>query len=319
MTSASFRFCCALIVVLLPCAPLGAQPAASSQAADRPLSLGDARGVAAGATQPADSEGPQEASNVLGLPAAPLTEPMATDRPDFTETPDAVPYGHLQLESGYTFSYDKEKDVRVRSHTAPEFLLRVGIVKDFELRIGWEGYTYYNTRQPVERRNGRTVMESEWDQGSNDLSLGSKVKLLEQDGLVPHFGIITEISAPSGSANLSSGDADPGAVLCWAYDLTDRWSVAGNVGFFVPSSEDGRFLQTTNSLSAAYGLTDRLGAFIEYYALYPNTKDTDCAHTVDGGFTYLITDNLQLDCRIGAGLNEEADDFLTGVGLSWRF
>ena len=108
-------------------------------------------------------------------------------------------------------------------------------------------------------------------------------------------------------------------VFCWTYDLTDRLSVAGNVGLFVPTSEDGRFFQTTNSLTSAYALTDKLGAYVEYYGLYPNNKGTDCAHTVDGGFTYLITDNLQLDWRIGFGLNEEADDFLMGVGLSWRF
>jgi hypothetical protein len=313
---------CALVLVISASvhAQSGQQAETPARAAVVPLSLGQPQtDMAAASSQPMDTETLKPTTNLLGWPAAPLTEPISTDRPDFTETPDAVPYGHIQLESGYTFSYDKEKNVRVRSHTAPEFLLRVGIVKDFEIRIGWEGYTYYNTRQPVERQDGRTVMESAWDQGSNDLSLGSKIKFLEQDGLIPHLGLIAEISVPSGSANLSSGDVDPGAVLPWAYDLTDRWSVAGNIGFFLPSSEDGRFYQTTNSLTTAYGLTDRLGVFIEYYGLYPNTKDTDCAHTVDGGSTYLITDNLQLDWRIGFGLNEEADDFLAGVGLSWRF
>lgn len=313
---------CALVLAITACvrAQSGQQADAAARTTILPLSLAAAQeDMPAVSTQPAEAKGPAPTTNVLGLSAAPLSEPISTDRPDFTETPDAVPYGHVQLESGYTFTYDKEKNVRVRSHTAPEFLLRIGIVKDLELRIGWEGYTYYNTRQPIERRSGRTVMESEWDQGSNDLTLGSKVKFLEQDGLIPHLGLITEISVPSGSANVSSGDVDPGAVLCWSYDLTDRWIVAGNVGFFVPTSDQGRFFQTTNSIATAYSLTDQLGVFVEYYGLYPNDKGTDCAHTVNGGFTYLITDNLQLDWRIGMGLNEEADDFLTGVGLSWRF
>lgn len=89
-------------------------------------------------------------------------------------------------------------------------------------------------------------------------------------------------------------------------------------GLVRPKLSYGRFFQTTNSLTTAYGLADRLGAFLEYYGLYPNNKGTDCAHTVNGGFTYLITENLQLDWRIGTGLNEKADDFLTGVGISWR-
>jgi hypothetical protein len=57
-------------------------------------------------------------------PAAPLTEPLVTDRPDFTESAEAVPYGHFQLAVGYTFTFDRESKDRVRDHTAPEILLR---------------------------------------------------------------------------------------------------------------------------------------------------------------------------------------------------
>ena len=48
---------------------------------------------------------------------APLTEPLVTDRPDFTESTDAVPRGHFQLEMGYTFTYDRERKERRRDHT----------------------------------------------------------------------------------------------------------------------------------------------------------------------------------------------------------
>ncbi len=36
----------------------------------------------------------------------PMQEPLVTDRPDFTESTEAVPAGHLQLEAGYTFTLD---------------------------------------------------------------------------------------------------------------------------------------------------------------------------------------------------------------------
>jgi len=311
--------CPIYVMAMAICTATRAETADDFETGVEPLSLEAAVDLPVPDTQQTEPEWTDRTTNVLGLPAAPLTEPISTDRPDFTESPDAVPYGRVQLEMGYTFTRDKENGVRVRSHTVPEFLLRLGLFKDFELRIAWEGYTYANTRQPVERRSGRTVMQSDWEQGGHDLSLGSKVKLAEQDGIIPHLGLITELTVPSGSGNMSSGDVDPGAILCWTYDLTEGWSVAGNIGFFVPSSEDGRFFQTTNSLTTAFALTDRLGAFVEYYGLYPNTRRSDCAHTLNGGFTYLLTANLQLDWRIGGGLNEEADDFLMGLGLSWRF
>ena len=250
---------------------------------------------------------------------AELSGPLVTDRPDFTESTDAVPRGHFQLEMGYTFTYDREKTDRVRDHTAPEFLLRVGLFDDFELRLGWDGYSWSENLFEGRTRAGRSVTREDSTQGSNDLSIGFKYKFLEQAGLRPHFGVIGALSAPSGSAGVSSGGVDPEAVLLWAYDVTDWFSVAGNVGLAVPTGADGRFFQTSSSVALAFALTDELGTYVEYFGFYPNANDSDAAHSLNGGFTYLITDNFQLDVRAGFGLNEEADDFFTGVGFSWRW
>ena len=250
---------------------------------------------------------------------ADLSGPLVTDRPDFTESTDAVQRGHFQLELGYTFTYDREVADRVRDHTAPEFLLRVGLFDDFELRLGWDGYSWTQSLFAGRTRRGRSVTREDWMQGSNDVSIGFKYKFFEQAGLRPHFGVIGAVSVPSGSASLSSGDVDPQLVLLWAYDVTDWFSVAGNVGLAAPTDADGRFFQTSSSLALAFALTDELGTYVEYFGFYPNANDSDAAHNLNGGFTYLITDNLQLDVRAGFGLNEEADDFFTGVGFAWRW
>ncbi len=124
---------------------------------------------------------------------------------------------------------------------------------------------------------------------------------------------------PSGSAGLSSGDVDPELILLWAYDVTDSLAIAGNVGLGVPTEDGSRFFQTSASISVAIAVTERLGAYAEYFGFYPNTEGSDAAHTINGGLTYLISNDFQIDARIGAGLNEEASDFFTGVGFAWRF
>ena len=53
-------------------------------------------------------------------PIDPMKEPLITDRPDFTESTEAVPAGHVQLEAGYTFTFDREGSDRTRDHAAPE-------------------------------------------------------------------------------------------------------------------------------------------------------------------------------------------------------
>ena len=245
--------------------------------------------------------------------------PLVTDRPDFTESTDAVPTGRVQLEAGYTFTYDREGKDRLRDHTAPELLLRIGVAKDFELRIGWDGYSWTDSQFEGETRSGRRVTREDWSQGAHDMSLGFKYKFHGQDGWKPHFGVIGAISVPSGSHGISSGDVDPEVVLLWAYDVNDSLAVAGNVGFAVPTDAGDRFFQASASFSVAFPLTDKLGAYIEYFGLYPNTEDTDAAHTINGGLTFLVHNDLQLDWRIGVGLNEEANDFFTGIGISRRW
>jgi len=222
------------------------------------------------------------------------------------------------LEAGYTFTYDREHDDRTRDHTAPEFLLRIGVVDDVELRLGWQGYSWTENQFETRTRAGRRVTGEDWTDGAHDLSVGFKLKLLEQDGLVPHFGILASMNIPVGSDVVSSGDVEPGAILLWAYDLTDEVALAGNVGFASLNDAGERFFQTSASISLAVALTERLGGYVEYFGLYPNAEDSDAAHSLNVGFTFLINNNFQIDWRIGGGLNEEADDFFTGVGFAWR-
>ena len=74
------------------------------------------------------------------------------------------------------------------------------------------------------------------------------------------------------------------------------------------------------SWTVAYSLCDDLGAYTEWFALFPAGADTvKPQHFFNGGFTYLINNNVQFDIRAGVGLNSAADDYFVGTGLSIRF
>lgn len=262
---------------------------------------------------------PAAAESLWHWQPAPLDGPLVTDRPDFTESVETVPRGHAQFESGYTFTLDGEGTDKTRSHTTPEGLLRVGLSDDFELRIGWEGYSWVSERTRGLSRAGRRIWVSEWSQGASDTSLGFKQGLGGQDGWRPALGLIGAITAPSGSADFSSGDVDPEAKFLWAYDLTDELSLAGNANLGVPTEDGRRFVQASASVSLGVSITDGIGAYTEYFGFYPAGRGADCSHIFNGGLTWQLTDNLQLDWRAGFGLNEEAEDFFTGIGFAIRF
>lgn len=244
--------------------------------------------------------------------------PLVSDRPDFTESTETVAPGRIQIEWGYTFTYDSEQGERRRDHTAPELLIRVGLSLHVELRLGWEGYKWTSEKLRVRDEQGRVFHVEDSFDGANDVTIGMKAKFFEQSGLRPHLGLIAGVSLPSGSAHLTSGDVDPELVLAWAYDITDSFALAGNVGAAAVTEDGDRFFQSSASLSAALGLSDHVGVYFEYFGLYPNARRSDCAHSINGGMTFLMTEDFQLDARIGFGLNEEADDFFAGLGFVVR-
>jgi hypothetical protein len=66
-------------------------------------------------------------------------------------------------------------------------------------------------------------------------------------------------------------------------------------------------------------MTDKLGCFVEFFGDIPTGSNGGSANSFDGGFTYLIADNLQLDVFSGVGLSGDADDWFIGAGFSIRF
>ena len=67
-----------------------------------------------------------------------------------------------------------------------------------------------------------------------------------------------------------------------------------------------------------FGLTDRLGAFLELFGNRQTTGTTATSVSVDGGVTFLLTDIVQLDVYVGSGLLGPTDDLFVGTGLSFR-
>ena len=70
------------------------------------------------------------------------------------------------------------------------------------------------------------------------------------------------------------------------------------------------------SLGASHGA--RASVFVEYHGTFSDESVPDM-HAADGGFTWLLGDDLQLDVSAGAGLDDDAPDFLVSAGVAWRF
>jgi len=256
-----------------------------------------------------DAIAPDPSIGIVGMHADPIDEPLVTDRPDFTESTLAVPLGRVQIEAGLTFTRDGAGGgEHAESFEASEVLLRVGLVRGFELRIGAPNYAWED--------DGSAELD-----GLTDMGIGFKLELGEQSGVRPSLAVLGELSIPTGDLEFTSDEVDPTVLLAWAYDIGESgWSVAGNVGASSVSDGSGdRFEEFSSSLAMGIPLTGSLGAYAEYYGFYRHDAGAGPEHYFNAGLTHLINNNTQLDFRAGLGLNGTADDFFTGAGVSFRF
>lgn len=253
---------------------------------------------------------------------AKLEGPLVTDRPGFSNTAFLVPRGHAHLELGHVYSYDQEKRTETQNHLVAGTSLRVGLLDDMELRVGWSGMSLTESKFPDESpRTGRHFMNHQHDDGATDMSIGFKMPILKHSGTnyLPNLSMVPSISIPTGANNKTSGDVDPTFLLAWNYPITSKFTAYGVGSIAAVTDSEGRYAQATGSLAGSYTIDERWSVFIEYFGIYPSTRETDCQHNINGGPVFLISDNIQMDLAVGMGLNEEAPDFFVNWGISIRF
>lgn len=238
---------------------------------------------------------------------------LVTDRPDATESSETVRPGYVQFEFGWAYAEDDE-DASLTSCSFPETLIRVGLMDHLEFRFGFDGYI----RETVDGPGAASVTSD----GAGDLGIGLKWKLWEEAGWTPRTAVIADTTLPTGAAALSSERFDPSIRLACEHTLTETLGLGYNVGCVWASEEDAVGDRDTTAsavytLALGIALSDELGTFIEFFGETPTGKGKP-VNFVDGGFTYALADNLQVDILGGVGISEAADDWFVGAGLVWR-
>ena len=98
------------------------------------------------------------------------------------------------------------------------------------------------------------------------------------------------------------------------HTLSDKISLGYNLG----AEWDGETPEPTfiYTLTSGFALSEKTGFFIELYGFAPQQDKAE--HRFDGGFTYLVTNDLMLDASAGFGITDNAPDYFTAIGFSFR-
>lgn len=246
------------------------------------------------------------ASSAVAL--AQSTEPIATDRPDFTESAGVVGTRVVQVESGVLWEQDDTGGQSAKQLSLPNTLVRLGMTSRLEFRTSFQGL--------VRQRAGGP--RSSWQSSASDLVLGGKYQLARQEGLGLDVALLADVSLPTGGA-ASSGNADPTVKLAWARDV-GSFSLSGNVNAASVTNEDDRRERVLEgTLSVGHPLWGAWAAFLEGVASTIHDLDSVTAWTADTGVTRLLGNDAQLDVYLGRGLNDAATNWAFGAGVSFRF
>lgn len=241
-------------------------------------------------------------------------EPLASDRPDFTEASSTVGRSRVQLEGGYTYIQDRNGGFTTRSHSYPEALLRIGMIAEwFEFRIA---QNFGNIRS--DSPDG--VFSAG---GSDDLYVGAKLFVAEQRGVLPETAFVIQAQVPTGHPSFTSNRVLPGFNLLYSWEVTAKLSVGGSSQANRAIDDDGHgYVEMAQAMTAGYAITEKLGFYSEWFAFLPagaTSPGVTAQHYADGGFTYKLTPNFQLDIRGGIGLSRNADDYFAGTGFAVRY
>ena len=231
---------------------------------------------------------------------------LITDRPDATEASSTVGKGVFQIETGGLYESFKDNTITSEAYTFNTTLLRYGILDNIELRIGWdfvEGVTTINGN----RLDNVTS-------GLSPLLLGVKIDISEEKNGMPEIALIGHVF-PIFSAGQDYRPETTAVDFRFAFShtLSKKSSIAYNLGG--QWGNDSPEAAAIYTVAYGYSFTDRFGMYAELYGDLP--EDSTANHYWDAGFTYLVSNDLQLDAYFGTSITK-GQDLLLGLGASFR-
>lgn len=232
---------------------------------------------------------------------------LVTDRPDQTESSITVPKGSLQIESGFVFTNTKNSSTNTNEMNMGSTLLRYGVFENFELRLS----SYYG-RTSIHYESNNT--DSTFS-GLGAVTAGFKVFIHEEEGWIPEFSILANITLRHlGHKKFHPTYSYPSARLSASHTLSDKLSFGYNFGFAYDGEiADGFFIYSS---VLGYSITPGIGFYVEVFGDFDNSNYPH--HILDGGFTFKVRHNLQLDISAGTVLTSESDSHFLNTGFSWR-
>lgn len=248
-----------------------------------------------------------------------LMREMSTDRPDKTESAYTVDAGHFQLEMDLlSYSYDRyntlPNSARVESWAVAPLNLKLGLRNDLDAQLVLQTYNRVRIR---EHSTGVVTRQS----GFGDVIPRLKYNVWGNDGGQTALALMPYVKLPTNQDQLGNNSVEGGLIVPMALELPADFAMGLMTEFDVvrDSGGSGYHPEFINTITFSRDLIGKLGGYVEFFSLVSTEQGSSWVGTVDVGFTYGLTDNLQLDGGVNIGVTRSADDVNPFIGLSFRY
>lgn len=228
--------------------------------------------------------------------------PLQIDRSNNTFTPTLVQKGFMQVESGLL----AERTNGALSFNTPNILLKYGVNKNFEIRLGsallWQEGPVSNLGVPP-------------------LFAGIKASLTNEKGIVPQISFLGELAFDEAATSLYKAKyLAPRFRFLFQHTLSKKFGLGYNLG--MKWNGFGPEPIALYTVCGSYNATDKLCVFAEVFG--EQQKYSAAAHYADAGIMILLSNNSIFD--ISGGLNFAgaaypaiARYYFAALGYSFRF
>ena len=211
-----------------------------------------------------------------------------------------VQYGINYGQAGYHSLRDRFKQSR---HFGSDIVVRVGITERFEMSVAT---AYLN-----EKMSRDSVIDL--NEGIGSFSVRARSNIYVGEGARPTVGFQVGLSLPVISFDFRPKQVAPKLTVMTGQRFGKRWGLTTNWGV----SWDGinEYPIAFYVVNLGFDISSKVSTFIEHYA---SMDKFNWLGSVDGGFAYLATPDLQLDVLGGYGPLRMNDDWFVSLGVSWR-
>jgi hypothetical protein len=238
---------------------------------------------------------------------------LNTDRDAFTPATTTATLGHVICETSYVWIDNRGTPP---TNSFPELLVRIGGGERFEWRIGAN----------YEQGSGGSVVSAVevgeapfGDELASEASVlyGFKLRTTEQDGWIPRSAVIVEGFTPV------AGDVwgtEPVASYAFGWESASLLRFDTAIRYAYADSEAGRFDRWMPSVVLRIPVTPRFEMHAEWFGSWTQgLPDDSVRHFAGPGSHFMITSNLELGCRMGWGLTNDAARYFVDVGLGYAY